>query len=96
MGQQRVPRQHLTGFQRVPIENPFCYRSIAVGGFLEDGTSLVPPELMWSGYALQPLAGGPKINYNKILIKKRSTMNKYPLYPTADTMLQLVQNIVAV
>ena len=35
-----MPRQHLTGFQRVPIENPFRYRSIAVGGFLEDGTSL--------------------------------------------------------
>ena len=40
-GQQRVPRQHLTGFQRVPVENPFRYRSVAVGGFLEDGTSLL-------------------------------------------------------
>ena len=28
------------GLQRVPIENPFCYRSVAIGGFLEDGTSL--------------------------------------------------------
>ena len=41
MGQQWGPRQHLTGFQRVPIENPFCYHSVAVGGFLEDGTSLM-------------------------------------------------------
>ena len=39
-GEQRVPHQHLIGLQRLPIENPFHYRSVAVGGFLEDGTSL--------------------------------------------------------
>ena len=40
-GQQRVPHQHLTGFQWVPVENPFRCRSVTVGGFLEHGTSLV-------------------------------------------------------
>ena len=39
-GQQRVPHKHLTGLQRVPVANPFRYRSVTVGGFLEDGTSL--------------------------------------------------------
>ena len=41
MGQQRVPRQHLTGLQRGPIANSFRYRSVAVGGFLEDGTTVL-------------------------------------------------------
>ena len=40
MGQGRMPCQHLTGLQRVPIANPFHYCSVAVGGFLEDVTSL--------------------------------------------------------
>ena len=29
------------GFQWVPIEIPFRFCSVAVGGFLEDGTSLI-------------------------------------------------------
>ena len=41
MGQQWVPHQHSAGLQRVPIANPFQYRSVVVGGFLEDGTSLI-------------------------------------------------------
>ena len=41
MGQQWVPCQHLTGLQWVPIANPLRYRSVAIGGFWEDGTSLV-------------------------------------------------------
>ena len=36
-----MPRQHLTGLQRVPIANPFRYRSVTVVGFLEDRTSLL-------------------------------------------------------
>ena len=31
--------------QQVPVANPFRYRSIAVGGFWEDGTSLILAEL---------------------------------------------------
>ena len=50
-----MPRQHLTGFQRVPVENPFCYRSVANGGFLEDGTSLLRTyrvaSVYWDGYS---------------------------------------------
>ena len=47
MGQQLVPCQHLTGFQWVPVENPFRCRSVAIRGFLEDGTSF----LWCGGYA---------------------------------------------
>ena len=39
-GQKQVPRQISMVLQRVPVENPFFYRSVAVGGFLEDRTSL--------------------------------------------------------
>ena len=39
-GQQWVPHQYLTVLQWVPDADPFHYRSFAVGGFLEDGTSL--------------------------------------------------------
>ena len=35
-----MPRQHSTGFQRVPVENPFRCRFVAIGAFWEDGTSL--------------------------------------------------------
>ena len=44
-----MPRQHSTGFQRVPVENPFRCRSVAVGAFWEDGTSLVPVSQIWRG-----------------------------------------------
>ena len=55
MGQQRVPRQHSTGFQWVPVENPFHCHSVAVGGFLEDGTSpaaTANPKKSQRGYSL--------------------------------------------
>ena len=29
-------------------------------------------QMMWSGYTLQPLASGPKINYNEMLIKRQA------------------------
>ena len=46
---------------------------------------------------LYPLTGGPKINYNEMLIKIQGvTMNKYLLYPTTNRILQLIQNVVAV
>ena len=35
------PHQILMGLQRVAVANPFYYRSVTVGGFWEDGTSLV-------------------------------------------------------
>ena len=38
--QQWVPRQYLKVLRQISIANPFHYRSVAVGGFLEDGTSL--------------------------------------------------------
>ena len=28
--------------------------------------------MMWSGCTLQPLASGPKINYNEMLIKRQA------------------------
>ena len=31
-----------------------------------------PGNMMWSGCTLQPLAGGPKINYNKMMIKRQA------------------------
>ena len=29
-------------------------------------------QMMWSGCTLQPLASGPKINYNEMLIKRQA------------------------
>ena len=50
-----MPHQHSTGFQRVPVENPFRCRSVAVGAFWEDGTSL--PQMAAPTYA--QVAQGP-------------------------------------
>ena len=67
-GQKQVPCYYLTGLQWVPIENPFHYCSIAVGGFLEDGTSLVQRALylllyfhfnLWLPILWRPLCGEP-------------------------------------
>ena len=39
-GQQRVPRQHSMGFQRVPVENPFRCRWGIFGGWNVTGVKL--------------------------------------------------------